>query len=137
MGLKETILGIWGKEIAYQSQEPKLREVKVGKIGVTFVTCPLCKKPCGIQDLHDCRGLFDALRIAEGASTNSVRLRYRQKHGLTSNQKEELVKTAVQELGNMSTLEYNSIRTAYTSALQAIGNPDEQMLQLEESLWDE
>lgn len=101
-----------------------------------YTNCTICGVRYGLMDFHDCLGKFDAYRIANGVSTNSVRARFRKKYGIHSDEGEKLMLQALDELNSLNPFERMTLDSDYQSKLSFISSPNERELQLEEELWN-
>ena len=117
----------------------KLRNSKFNSpepIVTDYTNCGYCGVRYGLMDFHDCLGKFDAYRIVNGVSTNSVRARFRKKYGIHSDEGEKLMLQALNELNGLNPYERMVLDSDYQSKLSFISSPTERELQLEEELWN-
>ena len=116
MGLKEIMLGLWEKEIKNQVEGLK---VQVSELDTSYTNCGYCGVRYGLMDFHDCLGKFDAYRIVNGVSTNSVRARFRKKYGIHSDESEKLMLQAADQLDFESAAAYRDRILAARPGLMA------------------
>jgi hypothetical protein len=101
-----------------------------------YTDCTECGVRYGLMDFHDCLGKFDAYRIYYGESTNSVRVRFRKKYSIHSDEGMKMIQAAGDELTKLPPDELKKLEQDYRAKMAFISSPTEQLLQLEESLWE-
>lgn len=118
---------------SFNSPEP----IVSNEFEIIYTNCEHCNARYGLADFHDCLGKFDAYRIVNGESTNSVRVRFRKKYSIHSDDGEKMMLQAFNDLNGLNPYERLALENDYRAKMALISSPTEQMLQLEESLWDE
>jgi hypothetical protein len=103
-------------------------EAKEPILPAHYYICPDCHNSTGVADFHDCKGIYDEMRLLNHNASNLVRRRLQHKYGT------EYESKALEYIAELGNRKFNELKKQYEEKLAKAQLVDP-ILMLEEQLW--